>query len=113
MSKVYQNPYNFPSSKVTYSHSFSMFSSSCIMCAAALASVGIRRVIFGCQNDRFGGCGSLLHLHVAEKGCREQETLSRGYELTTGVLEEEAITLLRSFYKRENLFAPIEKRKLK
>ena len=83
------------------------------MCAAALATVGIRRVIFGCRNDRFGGCGSLLHLHEAEKGCIDQSSASRGYEITTGVLEGEAISLLRSFYKRENFFAPIDKRKLK
>jgi tRNA-specific adenosine deaminase 2 len=35
----------------------------CIMCAAALAQIGFAKVIFGCRNDRFGGCGSILHLH--------------------------------------------------
>ncbi|DBA91452.1 TPA: tRNA(adenine34) deaminase [Trebouxia sp. C0004] len=39
----------------------------CIMCAGALASLGIGHVYYGCQNDRFGGCGSILSLH--EKGC--------------------------------------------
>ena len=29
----------------------------CIMCASALQQLGCRRVCFGCQNDRFGGCG--------------------------------------------------------
>ena len=29
----------------------------CIMCADALGHLGIRRVFFGCCNDRFGGCG--------------------------------------------------------
>ena len=32
----------------------------CIMCAAALRLVGVRRVFFGCINERFGGCGSVL-----------------------------------------------------
>ena len=32
----------------------------CIMCAAALRIVGIRRVFYGCVNERFGGCGSVL-----------------------------------------------------
>jgi tRNA-specific adenosine deaminase 2 len=81
----------------------------CVMCAAALATVGIRRVIFGCRNDRFGGCGSLLHLHQAEVG----KGGSKGYEITTGVLEQEAIALLRSFYNRENMYAPDDKRKRK
>ena len=35
----------------------------CIMCAAALAEVRVRRVFFGCHNYRFGGCGSVLKLH--------------------------------------------------
>jgi tRNA-specific adenosine deaminase 2 len=84
----------------------------CIMCAAALATVGIKRVIFGCRNDRFGGCGSLLHLHTKEKEEKDVRT-SKGYEITKGVLEQEAITLLRSFYDRENFHAPDHKRKRK
>lgn len=35
----------------------------CIMCAAALREVKIKRVVFGCRNDRFGGCGSILSVH--------------------------------------------------
>lgn len=77
---------------------------------AALASVGISRVIFGCRNDRFGGCGSLLHLHKPEE---ETKGSSVGYEITTGVLEDDAIKLLRSFYNRENVYAPDDKRKRK
>jgi tRNA(Arg) A34 adenosine deaminase TadA len=34
----------------------------CIMCAAALKIVGLKRVVFGCQNERFGGNGSVLSL---------------------------------------------------
>lgn len=30
------------------------------MCAGALSLVGIRHVYYGCSNDRFGGCGSIL-----------------------------------------------------
>jgi tRNA-specific adenosine deaminase 2 len=89
----------------------------CIMCAAALATVGIGRVVFGCRNDRFGGCGSLLHLHKAENegdATSSKDSASNvGYGITTGVLEKEAITLLRSFYDRENFHAPDEKRKRK
>jgi tRNA(Arg) A34 adenosine deaminase TadA len=89
----------------------------CIMCAAALATVGIGKVIFGCRNDRFGGCGSLLHLHQPEASSSEEEATtcnrSKGYEIVSGVLEQEAITLLRSFYDRENFHAPEDKRKRK
>lgn len=37
------------------------------MCAAALSLVGVGRVFYGCGNDRFGGCGSILPVH--EHGC--------------------------------------------
>ena len=32
----------------------------CIMCASALRQMGIKQVFYGCANDRFGGCGSVL-----------------------------------------------------
>ncbi|KAK4836658.1 hypothetical protein QYF36_025824 [Acer negundo] len=35
----------------------------CIMCAAALSIVGVQEVYYGCTNDKFGGCGSILSLH--------------------------------------------------
>ncbi len=96
----------------------------CIMCAAALATVGIRRVVYGCRNDRFGGCGSLLNLHQREgigkgedhdygDGDGDLDSKSQGYEIRTGVLESQAISLLRSFYDRENFHAPDDKRKRK
>ncbi|KAL3934664.1 MAG: hypothetical protein SGARI_003290 [Bacillariaceae sp.] len=84
----------------------------CIMCAAALATVGIKRVVFGCKNDRFGGCGSLLHLHKPEQDT-VQGAGSPGYEITSGLLEEDAIRLLQKFYDRENFHAPDDKRKEK
>jgi tRNA(Arg) A34 adenosine deaminase TadA len=37
------------------------------MCAGALALLGIGRVFFGCGNDRFGGCGSIMSVH--QDGC--------------------------------------------
>ncbi|XP_037497944.1 tRNA-specific adenosine deaminase TAD2 isoform X2 [Jatropha curcas] len=35
----------------------------CIICAAALSILGIKEVYYGCANDKFGGCGSILSLH--------------------------------------------------
>jgi len=80
----------------------------CIMCAAALAQVGIARVVFGCRNDRFGGCGSILNLHSDASLANHNP-----YTIVEGILKEEAITLLRSFYDRENFHAPEDKRKRK
>jgi len=36
----------------------------CIMCAQTIALMGVPRVYAGCGNDRFGGCGSVLPVHV-------------------------------------------------
>ncbi|KAL9686668.1 hypothetical protein QQ045_031061 [Rhodiola kirilowii] len=35
----------------------------CIMCAGALSFLGFKEVYYGCGNDKFGGCGSVLSLH--------------------------------------------------
>jgi len=69
----------------------------CIMCAAALAKMGIKRVIFGCHNDRFGGNGSILSVHT-------DLTLSGGapYQVKSGVLLEEAVAAFQQFYTTEN-----------
>ena len=109
------------------------------MCAAALATAKIGRVIFGCRNDRFGGCGSILHLHKSEidvnNGNGDEKikddnsdaghknntnirsswnrSMFKGYPIETGVLEKEAIWLLQSFYNRENFYAPDHKRRKK
>lgn len=39
----------------------------CIMCAGALSIMGFERAFFGCPNDKFGGCGSVLSIN--ENGC--------------------------------------------
>lgn len=36
----------------------------CIMCAAALRYLSVPKVVFGCANERFGGCGSILNIHA-------------------------------------------------
>ena len=35
----------------------------CIMCASAMRQVGIERVVYGCANERFGGCGGVQCIH--------------------------------------------------
>ncbi|OLL25269.1 tRNA-specific adenosine deaminase subunit tad2 [Neolecta irregularis DAH-3] len=73
----------------------------CIMCAVALKILGIKRVVFGCGNDRFGGNGSVFSIHQ-DKG---------GYQVQKGVLKEEAIMLLKGFYGGCNPASPAPARK--
>ena len=35
----------------------------CLMCASAMRQVGIEKVVYGCANDRFGGCGGVQSIH--------------------------------------------------
>eukprot|EP00898_Chlorokybus_atmophyticus_P007802 jgi/Chlat1/8022/Chrsp7S07761 len=92
----------------------------CIMCAASLSILGVKRVYYGCGNDRFGGCGSILSLH--EDGCGSCGSSSEdsssavkaaSYVCVSGVFAKEAIALLQDFYIRGNPNAPRPHRTLR
>ncbi|KAF4033611.1 Cytidine and deoxycytidylate deaminase zinc-binding region [Phytophthora infestans] len=83
----------------------------CIMCAGALAHVSIKRVYFGCHNDRFGGCSSVLNLH--ERSAFPKSNTHRGFPCVSGILKDEAITLLKKFYTSENPRVEDSKKKRK
>ncbi|XP_073158176.1 tRNA-specific adenosine deaminase TAD2-like [Henckelia pumila] len=85
----------------------------CIMCAAALSIIGIKEVFYGCANDKFGGCGSILSLHTYSSGKHTSDGGSKRKEFkcTGGVMALEAINLLRSFYEQGNPNAPKPHRK--
>lgn len=79
----------------------------CIMCAGALALIKIQRVVFGCKNERFGGCGSILRVHEAG------HSPGHCYPVQAGLREMEAVALFKKFYARENQQAPDAKRRKK
>lgn len=64
----------------------------CPMCAGALVNVRIRRVIFGCVDERGGAAGGIINLLQMPK-------LNHRCEITAGVLQEECGALLRSFFR--------------
>ncbi|XP_054474851.1 tRNA-specific adenosine deaminase 2 [Anoplopoma fimbria] len=73
----------------------------CIMCAAALRLLHIPVVVYGCRNDRFGGCGSVLDVSSADL----PET-GTTFKCVSGHRAEEAVEMLKTFYKQENPNAP-------
>ncbi|WVO15539.1 hypothetical protein L204_103198 [Cryptococcus depauperatus] len=78
----------------------------CVMCASALRQVGIGRVVYGCGNDRFGGCGSVIGVNSSERLNSQPP-----YNAVGGFYREEAIMLLRRFYMSQNPNAPKPKKK--
>ncbi|XP_051775495.1 tRNA-specific adenosine deaminase 2 [Erpetoichthys calabaricus] len=76
----------------------------CIMCAGALRLLNIALVVYGCKNERFGGCGSVLNIpadHLPHTGAP--------FKCISGYRSEEAVELLKMFYKQENPNAPKSK----
>ncbi|KAE8552876.1 hypothetical protein EYB25_004255 [Talaromyces marneffei] len=76
----------------------------CVMCASLLRQYNIRRVFFGCANERFGGTGSVLSLH-------SDPCIDPRYPVHSGIFKNDAILLLRRFYIQENENAPNPKPK--
>lgn len=86
----------------------------CVMCASALRQYQIRKVYFGCGNDRFGGTGSILSLHAEfvlafpwtytpdAKLIYASRSIDPSYPVQGGLFHKEAIMLLRRFYIQEN-----------
>src|ERR1043166_1166445 len=64
----------------------------CPMCAGALVHVRMRRVIFGCNDERGGGAGSLLNL-------LQLPGLNHQCDITGGVLHDECASLLQQFFR--------------
>jgi len=110
----------------------------CVMCAAALLRLGVARVVFGCFNENFGGCGTVLGVHRGAAACLRRGAppgtgagasagagvggagkgggeravaaangvfVSGGdatLEVVGGVCADEAVALLKEFYRRPN-----------
>ncbi len=64
----------------------------CPMCAGAMVHVRLRRIIFGCADDRGGAAGGVMNL-------LQTPTLNHRCEITAGVLPEECGLLLKTFFR--------------
>ncbi|MDQ6911933.1 MAG: tRNA adenosine(34) deaminase TadA [Verrucomicrobiota bacterium] len=64
----------------------------CPMCAGALVHVRVRRVIFGCADERGGAAGGVINL-------LQLPNLNHHCEITRGILEEECASLLQKFFR--------------
>jgi tRNA(adenine34) deaminase len=64
----------------------------CAMCAGALVHVRMRRVIFGCPDERGGAAGGMVNL-------LQMPSLNHHCEITGGVMSEKCAALLQSFFR--------------
>lgn len=76
----------------------------CIMCMSALINLQVRKICYGCHNDRFGG-GSVFN--VSQVMNNTKTLIKKGYQA------EEAMNLLKEFYNGTNPNAPLSKVKIK
>ena len=71
----------------------------CVMCAGALVHVRMRRVIFGCADERSGGAGGQINL-------LQMPGLNHRCAIASGLLRGECAGLLQSFFqsrRRDNV----------
>src|SRR4051794_12492448 len=66
----------------------------CPMCAGALVHTRIRRLIFGCPDDRGGAAGSVVNL-------LQMPTLNHKCDISSGVLREECAAILQDFFRKK------------
>ena len=64
----------------------------CPMCAGAIMHCRVRRVIFGCPDPKGGAAGGVWNL-------LQSPNLNHRSEITPGVLGDECVAILKSFFK--------------
>ncbi len=65
----------------------------CIMCAGAMVLSRVKRIVFGAADAKFGGAGSIVNL-------LNDKRLNHRVKVATGILEDEAAALLKTFFKK-------------
>ena len=63
----------------------------CVMCSGAIMHARIGRVVFGASDPKTGACGSVVDLFAESK-------LNHHATVEGGVLAEESVALLKSFF---------------
>jgi len=64
----------------------------CVMCAGALMSARVARVVYGAQDPKYGAAWSVFNI-------LQDDRLNHRTEVTAGVLVEECMAMLRDFFE--------------
>lgn len=65
----------------------------CPMCAGAIMSSRLERLVIGAEDKKMGGCGSVVNV-------TENEKLNHSVDTTWGVLEEDCSDIMKSFFRK-------------
>ncbi len=65
----------------------------CPMCAGAIVLARIERLVFGCNDSNWGGCGSVFNI-------AEHPALNHTTEVIGGICEEECSKQVQEFFRR-------------
>lgn len=64
----------------------------CVMCAGLMHQARIARCVYGAPDQKAGALGTLYSVH-------EDTRLNHNFEVTSGVLADECVALLRDFFR--------------
>lgn len=64
----------------------------CVMCAGALMSARVKRVVYGAHDPRYGAAWSVFNI-------LDDDRLNHRAEVSAGVMAEECLALLREFFE--------------
>ncbi|RMG73940.1 MAG: nucleoside deaminase [Nitrospirae bacterium] len=68
----------------------------CPMCAGAIVGARIKRLVYGCKDEKGGATESLYHITTDPR-------LNHQVELRSGVLEEKCRQLLQEFFRKKRM----------
>mgnify|MGYP001953897471 CR=1 FL=1 len=68
----------------------------CVMCAGALVNARIKRLVYGADDERFGGVKTLFNI------C-DNSSLNHQIDIESGVLAEDCRKLLQDFFKAKRI----------
>lgn len=66
----------------------------CIMCAGALVNARVKRLVYGADDPKAGGCGSIVNV-VNDK------RLNHRLEVVSGVMAQDCQWLMKEFFKKK------------
>ena len=71
----------------------------CIMCAGALVNARVKRLVYGADDPKAGGCGSIVNV-------TNDKRLNHRVEVISGVMAKDCQWLMKEFFKKKRESLP-------